>query len=217
LSGKIKITHVKTTESNKYPKLQLTRDPNMSHMYSYGEIRILTPEEYHKLRAVIPQERHKTLFDVLIITGMRYIEVSRLWNNPKWYNEKRNIIHLPPEAQRKAKRSQLERTIQPLPSMFSYILRDFWGARRPPSESSWNRDLRKWAQMTGIAPYGISAKTTRKTIESWQVAAGINETRICLRAGHDNLTSMRHYMNLSFSDSEINDIKKQLTAWGMLS
>jgi len=209
--------HVKVTEANKYPKSLYRRDESMSHMYSCGEIRILTPNEYVKLRAVIPQARHKTLLDVLIITGMRFIEVCRLWDNRKWYNESRNLIHLPPEAQKKAKRSQLERTIQPLPSMFGYILCDFWEARRPPSESSWNRDLRKWASMAGISPYGLSAKTTRKTIESWLVASGVNESRICLRSGHDNLTSMRHYINLSFSDSELNDIKKQLTAWGMLT
>ena len=186
-------------------------------MYSYGEIRILTPDEYNKLRAVIPQARHKTLLDVLLITGMRYIEVCRLWDNPKWFNEARNIIHLPQGAQKKHKRTQLERTIQPLPSMFSYILKDFWEARKPPCESSWNRNLQKWSQMAGISPYGISAKTTRKTIESWCVSSGLNESRVCLRTGHDNLTSMRHYQNLAFSDSELNDIKKQLTAWGMLT
>jgi integrase len=189
----------------------------MAHMYSFGEIRILTPDEYNKLRAFIPQDRHKMLLDILLITGMRYVEACRLWNNPKWFNPRRNIIHLPPEAQRKHKRTQQERTIQPLPSMFGYILRDFWEARRPPSESSWNRDLRKWAEMAGIHPYGLSAKTTRKTIESWMIASGLNESRICLRSGHDNLTSMRHYQNLAFSDSELNDIKKQLTAWGMLT
>lgn len=216
MSGKIKITHIKTTESNKYPKLQLTRDPNMAHMYSFGEVRILTSSEYDKLRSVILQERHKILLDVLLITGMRYVEVVRLWHNPKWYNESRNIIHLPQEAQRKSKRSQQEITIHPLPTMFNYVLKNFWAAREPPSESSWNRYLRKWAQMTGIAPYGLSAKTTRKTLESWCVSCGMEVTTVCLRQGHDSLTSMRHYQGLAFSDEELNDIKKKLVALGLI-
>ena len=78
---------IKVSEDNKYPVLGLHRDEKMIHMYSLGEIRILTPNEYHKLRAAIPKERHKILLDILMITGMRYIEVQRLWDNPKWYNE----------------------------------------------------------------------------------------------------------------------------------
>ena len=47
---------IKVSEDNKYPVLGLHRDEKMIHMYSLGEIRILTPNEYHKLRAAIPKE-----------------------------------------------------------------------------------------------------------------------------------------------------------------
>jgi len=151
-----------------------------------------------------------------MITGMRYIEVQRLWDHHEWYLKKQNIIHLPEEAQRKHKRSQQERTIHPLPGMFELLLDDFFEARKPPAESNWNRDLRGWAETAGINPYGISAKTTRKTLESWCIAAGIMESTVCLRQGHDNLTSMRHYQGLAFSEDELRDIENQLTAWGML-
>ena len=46
-------------------------------------------------------------------------------------------------------------------------------------------------------------------------AAGVVESTVCLRQGHDSLTSMRHYQGLAFSDDEVRDIKKQLTAWGI--
>ena len=68
----------------------------------------------------------------------------------------------------------------------------------------------------GISPYGLSVKTTRKTVESWMISAGVVESTVCLRQGHDSLTSMRHYQGLAFSYDEIRDIKKQLTAWGIL-
>ena len=210
------MTHIKITEANKYPTQCLKRDPEARHMYTSGEIKILTVEEYHKLRDAIPKPEYKTKLDILLITGMRYEEYLRLYSHPELYLEKRNIIHLSGEAQKKARRKQPERTIQPLPSMFSYLLKDFWQAHRPPCESVWNRDLQRWAKRAGISPYGLSAKTTRKSIESWQVAAGIPETTICLRAGHDSLTSMRHYQGLAFSDDEIRDIQKQLKLWGIL-
>jgi integrase len=213
--AKTKTKKVTVVEENKYPVSGLKRDAETAHMYSYGEIKILTPAEYDAILNVIPQPRHKALFTICVVTGMRYIEIQRLWDNPKWYIEARNIIHLPPEAQRKAKRTQLERTIKPLPSMFSYILNEFWNHRRPPTEASWGRDLKKWAVMAGLHPYGISAKTTRKTIESWLVVAGVVESTICMRAGHNEITSVHHYQNLAFSDIEIMQIKKKLTEWGL--
>ena len=210
-----KNNHVKITESNKYPVLQLRRDPETIHHYLNGEIRILTPGEYQKIKNIIPQKRHRTLFDILMITGMRYIEVQRLWDHREWYLKKDNIIHLPEEAQKKHKRSQLERTIHPLPGMFELLMDNFFEERRPPAESNWNRDLRNWAENASINPYGLSAKSTRKTIESWMIKSGSLESAVCLRQGHDSLTSMRHYQGLAFSDDEIRDIKRQLTTWGL--
>ena len=104
------ITHVKTTEDNKYMALGLRRDTDVLHLY-VKEIRILTPAEYQRIRAVIPMDRHKTLLDILLITGARYVEIQRLYDNHVWYNENRNLIHLSESAQKKAKRKQLERTI----------------------------------------------------------------------------------------------------------
>ncbi|WP_410509747.1 tyrosine-type recombinase/integrase [Methanosarcina hadiensis] len=208
--------HIPVSESNKYPSQALRRDRETLHMYSVGEIKILTPDEYQKLRNVIPKNTYKTILDVLLITGMRYVEICRLYKNKDWYNEKRNIIHLNSEAQQKHKRTQIERTIQPLPSMFSYTMNAFFSGKKPPVESSWNRDLQRWSKLAGLNPYGISAKTTRKTLESWMISAGIPVTTVCLRQGHDNLTSMRHYQNLAFSDDEVRDIQKILTEWGIL-
>lgn len=100
--------------------------------------------------------------------------------------------------------------------MFSYLFKQFIEAQRPPSETAWNKDLQRWAQSAGIAPYGLSAKTTRKTLESWCIAAGVIESTVCLRQGHDSLTSMRHYQGLAFSEDDTRIIKKQLGEWGLL-
>lgn len=209
---KAKLTETKE-KKNKYPKTGYLKDPDNLHLYVV-DVRILTPKEYEALKAAIPKDQHKTILDILLITGMRYAELLRLYDNPAWYNEKRNIIHLPEEAQKKHKRRQLERTIHPLPSMFNYLLKDFWQVRKPPLESTWNKNLQRWAISAGINPYGLSVKSSRKTLESWLIASGAIESTVCLRQGHDSLTSMRHYQGLAFSDDELRDIKKQLTAWG---
>jgi integrase len=94
----------------KYPKLAYVKDSQALHLY-VRDIRILTPKEYQALRSAIPKDSHKTIFDILLITGMRYAELLRLYDNPAWYNEKKNLIHLSQEAQKKHKRRQLERTI----------------------------------------------------------------------------------------------------------
>jgi len=205
----------KIARAVKYPTKQYTKDTDTLHLY-VRDVRILTPGDYEALKAVIPTDRHKTILDILLITGLRYAEFLRLYENHQWYNEKRNIIHLPEEAQLKHRRKQLERTIHPLPYGFNYFMKAFWAGRKPPLEATWNCDLQRWSQAAGINPYGMSVKTTRKTIESWQIAAGIVESTVCLRAGHDSVTSMKHYQGLAFSDDELRDIRKQLTAWGLL-
>jgi len=198
-----------------YPKNEYSKDSDSLHLY-VKDIRILTPKEYEALREAISKESHRITFDILLITGLRYAELLRLYDNPGWYNEKKNLIHLPTEAQKKAKRRQLERTIYPLPPMFSYLVKIFLESRRPPAETTWNKDLQRWAIKAGLNPFGMSVKTTRKTIESWCIASGLMESAVCLRQGHDSLTSMRHYQGLAFTEEERWNIKRKLTDWGLI-
>lgn len=58
----------------KYPASGYIKDHDALHLY-VRDVRILTPQEYEKLKAVIPKESHKTIFDILIITGIRYAEL----------------------------------------------------------------------------------------------------------------------------------------------
>lgn len=176
--------------------------------------KVLTIEEYDTFIKSIP-EKKRVIFEVNVITGMRYIELQRLHDHPEWYYKDRNQIILPKEAQQKVKQKAPKRTIYPLPSTFSYIFKDFVEGSRPPEQSSWNRDLARWSRKSNIEPY-VKPKTPRKTIESWMLKAGINEYEIYSRQGHDPVTSLRHYQSLSFTDYEMRDIKKRLTEWGIL-
>lgn len=176
--------------------------------------KVLTVQEYDKLIQVIPESK-KTIFETNTITGLRYIELQRLYENPLWYYKERNQIILPKEAQQKVKQKQIKRTIDKLPSTFPYIFKQFIEGPKPPERSSWNRDLERWSLKAGISPK-VGPKTPRKTIESWMLKCGIPEIEIFSRQGHDPVTSLRHYQSLSFTDYEMRDIQKRLAEWGIL-
>ena len=64
-----------------YPKNKYEKASESLHLY-VKDIKILIPSEYKALRSEIPKERHKTILDILLITGLRYEELRRLYDNP---------------------------------------------------------------------------------------------------------------------------------------
>jgi integrase len=176
--------------------------------------KVINVQEYDKFIQCIPK-RYQTIFEMNVICGFRYVELQRVYDNPKWYVEARNQIILPPEAQKKVKQKLVKRTIDKLPSTFRYVFQNFVTGVRPPDRTSWNRDLARWSIKAGIDPK-VSPKSARKTIESWMLKAGIPEIEIYSRQGHDPVTSLKHYQSLSFTDYEMRDINKRLTEWGIL-
>jgi hypothetical protein len=176
--------------------------------------KVLTVEEYDKFLQAVPESK-RVIFEINTITGLRYIELQRLHDNPSWYNKSRNQIILPKEAQKKVKQKLVKRTIDKLPSTFGYMFKLFTEGKRPPERTSWNLDLARYSVKSGISPK-VNLKTARKTIESWMLKSGIPEIEIYSRAGHDPTTSLKHYQSLSFTDYELRDIKKRLSEWGVL-
>jgi len=174
--------------------------------------RILGPWDYDQFVSSIQKDYLQDIFNICFWTGMRYVEVQRLHGHPEWYWPQRRTIHLPEEAQRKAKRKQVERYIYPIPPQVEGILKYFFKGRKPPTQTAWNNNLIRWAEKADMNPRGITSKSTRKSIESWMIAADIPLNEICLRQGHDSLTSMRHYQGLPFTLAEQEEIKKRL-AW----
>lgn len=175
-------------------------------------VRILGPYDYDKIVANIEKDYLRDIFEVCFWSGMRYVEVQRLYNHPEWIMKERRTIHLPEEAQKKIKRKQRERYIHPIPPQLESVLRYFFKGKKPPSQQSWNGNLKRWAEKSDLNPYGMSSKTTRKSIESWMISAGIPLNEVCLRQGHDSITSMNHYQGLPFTLAEKEEIKKRL-AW----
>jgi len=80
-------------------------------------VRILGPFDYDRLVANIEKDYLRDIFEVCFWSGMRYVEVQRLYSHPEWIMKERRTVHLPAEAQRKAKRAQIERYILPIPHL----------------------------------------------------------------------------------------------------
>ncbi len=184
----------------------------LEKIFTKAGVRILSPQDIDQLISHIDKPYHQTIFRVLLFSGMRYVELERLYANPEWYQIKRRHIHLPEEAQRKVKRVAPERYIPVAPAIQGEI-NYFFRNKRPPHHKVWNENLKRWARKSGIGAEGISAKTTRATIESWMVSAGMPMNDICLRQGHDHLTSLNHYQALPFTVSEKIEIKNRLVGF----
>jgi len=176
------------------------------------KIRILTPYDYDTFVANIDKDYLRTIFNLCFWSGMRYIEVQRLYDHPEWVLKERKNIYLPREAQQKVKRLAPERYV-PIPPQITGELAYFFKNMKPPVLKVWNDNLKRWAIKSGFDVMGISPKMTRASIESWMYQAGIETGKICQRQGHDKLTSLNHYMAIPFTEAEQIEIKKRLAGW----
>lgn len=177
-----------------------------------NNVRVLTPNEYDQIVNSIDKSPLRRRFLILFWSGMRYAEFQRFHAHPEWWDPSRGVIDLPAYAVQKKKRSrsQRQRYIRPLPELMNEIIDQFFLDPKPSSLQTWNANLKRWAEKAELDPIGLSAKSTRKSIESWMIRAGMPVHEVYLRQGHDELTSLRHYQGLPFTDSELQEIKRKL-------
>lgn len=184
--------------------------------------RILRPCEYKVLYDTIPKKDYKTALNALLLSGMRYIEMQRFQQNPKWFDG--DFIHLPAEAQKKIKkvsksgrkpRTQQPRDVKLNPLGKNVILYFIDIKMRLPGWQSWKDNLRRWGEKAGLSdPKRINVKTTRKTWESWLLATYPERiTEITLSQGHDAITSIKHYINIAFTNDDKRDMEEFVGGW----
>lgn len=185
----------------------------MSESILKAGVRVLRPSEYDKLKTAINDIENQTKLDILLQTGMRYVEAQRLHSHPEWFQPGNKCIFFPKEAQQKEKRTIPERYIKLTPQATA-TLPYYFKNDGLPSRDTWNENLKRWARASGIGIEGISAKTTRKTWESWLAAAHPDKIElICLSQGHNTLTSIRHYIGIPFNDTDKVDIRNRVMGW----
>ena len=177
-------------------------------------IRILTPREYDALKDAARKHYHQIMLDAALYTGMRYIELQRFQKHLEWFQKERRAIYLPPEAQLKKERKFKDRYVY-LSNIGMYAVQYFLTLKEKlPSIQAWNKNLKRWAVKVGLDSNGISAKTLRKTWESWLVVSFPDKIPlICMNQGHTEITSMRHYQQLPFTKTEKEEIRERTAGW----
>ncbi len=176
-----------------------------------GGVRILRPNEYEFLREGARTLDNQTRLDVLLLTGLRYIEAQRLQKNLDWLDSR--FIHLPEYAQKKAKRKQKERWVK-LSNKGMTILPYFFKVTPLPTYGAWTENLERWAKRAGLTLEGLSPKTTRKTWESWMVMSYPERVlEVFLSQGHSEMTSLTHYLNLPFTEVDKLQMKEWVSDW----
>jgi hypothetical protein len=174
--------------------------------------RILRPGEFEALKRACPKIDYRIMLQALLYSGTRYIEMQRLYDHPQWFDYE--FIHLSESAQKKEKRKQLERDIrlnQPGRMMIEQFLNLRYGL---PSIQAWNQNLKRWAKYAELDPIHLSAKTTRKTYESWLCFFYPTRTLdVALSQGHNDMTQFKHYLNMPFNEVDKIEMKKYVEGW----
>ena len=176
-------------------------------VFGKSQVRILRPAEYEAIRLVL-QPAQAIMLDGLLLTGMRYVEARRFQNHQEWLDGK--FIHTP---SLKVKAKQMERWIR-LSNYGQQVIPLFLKGAKLPGKATFNANLKRWAMKAGLDQVGLSAKTTRKTWESWLMFCyPERQVNVVQSQGHNTLTSTEHYINLPFVDEDRSVMKKWVEGW----
>lgn len=174
-----------------------------------NDVRIFRPYELKILLNGITKFKYRIMFEALLFTGMRYVELQRLQRNHKWFDPVSGFVHLPKMAQRKKKQKQKERWVRLNPRGVDKISIFLELGKKLPAYVTWRKNLKKWCKNAELDDAGMSVKVTRKTWESWLVYYyPQNIVNIFKSQGHSEMTSLKHYIGLPFSEQDGKDMEE---------
>jgi len=184
--------------------------------------RVLTPAESDAMRAVIAKPSNRLLFDLLTFTGLRLVEVRQIVAVPNVYDPERRSILV---RSGKALATQRTRNVRLCDRGVAAVEGFLERPKVPGSSSAWQQNLIRWARAARLVPIpgkghdaynpcGLTVRTTRKTLESWLLAAFPDRaTEVALSQGHTEITALKHYLNLNFTPAERAAIAEQVEGW----
>ena len=166
-----------------------------------SSIRTLRADEWEALReGAKVKEANVVHLDAMLLMGCRYVEGQRIHDHPDWFDG--NFVYIPASAVLKWKVKEKERYIR-LTERGKEVLPLFFKTKQLPTSEVWRENLERWAANVGLDPIGLGPKTTRKTWESWlTVTYPERFNEIILSQGHDPKTSLTHYLNLPFLQTD---------------
>jgi integrase len=211
----------------------------MTAIYVYnddgrGKTRIFScPEEYQKFREQL-NDQYRKMCDAALYSGLRPIELRRLWKHPEWFDKTRRLINLPKGSINKKKAPQWRSVMLTLEGAVAIerflalelderpiMVRTKNGPKKislvGPTDSAWHQALTLAAEKAGLdgGSLGVCPKGFRKTCLSWIVSAHENMMpRISKSMGHDLNTMVKHYLGIGFTKAESESIAKWAAGWG---
>lgn len=185
--------------------------------------RVLTPKEVVALQGVISKPSNRALFDLMLFTGLRLEEVRQLHDNPGIFVEDRKYLVI---KSGKDKAIMKSREVKLCDKGMEAVRAFLISPKMPVTSSAWQTNLIRWCKAAHIKPlpgiaddapgnrYGITCRTSRKTLESWLlVAYPAHLPNIALSQGHNEVTSLKHYMSAGFTQAEKEIIPALVTGW----
>jgi len=171
--------------------------------------RVFRPDEIIEMRKHMSYEE-KINFDMCLLLGGRYLEDVRIQNNPKWYDGEK-FVHI---TEHKAKRIAPNRAIRLSNRGINTIEHFFNNGKKLPSVQHFDKKIKEWSNLAGLGTEGVSARSLRKTWESWLFTYFPNHvTTICSSQGHNELTSFQSYTNTGFTDEDVSKMKEWIDGW----
>ena len=194
----------------------------MASALSCAGSRVLSPAEASAIRAVISRPSSRALFDLLIYSGLRFAEVRQLAATPSIFDEERGTLtirSMKPKATIPARNVILGERGRAAVRTFLDL-----GAKIPQDVTTWQRNLIAWSKAAGLSPlpgapsagnpFGITARTSRKSWESWLLAACPDRLiDIVMSQGHSETVAIRHYINLAWTPAEREAIRAEVVGW----
>ncbi len=169
--------------------------------------RIFRPQEIALMRKEMKIE-DRTNFDMCLLLGARYEECRRIQKHPEWYDG--NFVHI---SEFKVKRVTHHRFIR-LSNKGKNTIDYFFANKKLPTVQAWDARLKTYSALAGLGIEGVTARSLRKTIESWLVVSYPQHAAIIYGSqGHNEITSLQHYINMPFTDDEINEMKEWLNGY----
>ena len=183
--------------------------------------RILTPAEVATIRSVIDLPRLRTLFDVMLYTGMRYAELRQLRDDPARFDEERGTIAI-------LTRGKKQRTVvlgdRGREAVTEFVGR---GAQMPAGTTNWKVHLVRWSKIARLPPHpdppagtspgnpaGIGVTSTRTTWESWLYALHPEWLRpIMASQGRGKTKDITRYGTLSWSADDLEAMRLETAGW----
>jgi len=193
----------------------------MASALTCNSSRLLVPDEANKIRDRIEKPSLRALYDLLLYTGLRLVEVKQLAENPAIFDPDRRTITI---KSGKTRASQLSRNVCLSDKGLEAVVEYLKNPTVPTSPHVWQDNLIRWSRRAGLPdlpgregsanPTGITVRTTRKSWESWLLSAYPDKViNITLSQGHTETTALRHYFNISFTPAERAAIKDETRGW----